>query len=161
MGAEKLSRKLKISYSEAKAIIKQWYSIFRNVSGFSTLAQQRAVERGYVHTILGRRARFSDPRWAYRAANRVIQGSAADVLKYKLVEIDRWITKNGLDDYVHMLVNIHDAILFQIHKDYINDIIPKLKEVFISVQKPPFNLKVPFDADYHWGDNWSEASYGK
>lgn len=161
MGAEKLSKKLKIPYNEAKGIIRQWYSIFRSVSGFTRLATDRAVERGYVHTILGRRARFPDERWAYRAANRVIQGSAADILKYKLVEIDRWIMKNGLEDYVHMLVNIHDAILFQIHKDYQDEIIPKLKEIFIAVQKPPFNLKVPFDAEYHWGDNWSEASYGK
>lgn len=160
MGAEKLSKKLKIPYEEAKKIIKQWYSIFRFVSGFSRLAQERASERGFVHTILGRRARFPDSRWAYRAANRVIQGSAADILKWKLVEIDRWIRENHLEDYVHMLVNIHDAILFQVHKDAIDEI-PNLKDVFISVQGPPFNLKVPFDAEYHVGDNWAEASYGK
>lgn len=160
MGAEKLARKLKISYNEAKAIVRQWYSIFRNVSRFTKLASDRAEEKGYVHTILGRRARFPDPRWCYRAANKIIQGSSADILKYKMVELDAWILKNKYQDYVQMLVNIHDAILFQIHKDYTH-LIPEIKQIFTSVQGPPFNLRVPFDADFHSGVNWSEASYGK
>lgn len=160
MGAPKLAAKLKIPLDEARAIVRKWYSIFRNVSRFTKLASDRATERGYVHTILGRRSRFPDKRWCYRAANKIIQGSSADVLKWKMVELDSWILKNGYSDYVHMLINIHDAILFQVHKDYLH-LIPEIKKVFIDVQSAPFNLRVPFDADYHVGDDWSEASYGK
>lgn len=160
MGAPKLAIKLRISLAEARAIVRKWYSIFRGVSAFTKLASERAEERGYVHTILGRRARFPDKRWCYRSANRIIQGSSADILKYKMVELDAWILKNGYQDYVHMLVNIHDAILFQVHKDYLH-LLPEIKRIFTSVQCPPFNLRVPFDADYHMGDDWSEASYGK
>lgn len=160
MGAPKLARKLKISLDDAKAIVKAWYRTFRRVSAFSKRAAEVAEERGYVYTILGRRARFPDPRWAYRAANRIIQGSSADILKWKMVELDRWIYKNHYQDYVHMLVNIHDAILFQIHKDYLH-LIPEIKQVFTSVQEAPFNLKIPFDAEFHVGNNWAEASYGK
>lgn len=160
IGAEELSNKLGVSYDQAKAIMKQWFRTFPNVSNFTRKAASVAEQRGYVRTILGRRARFPDPRWAYRAANRVIQGSSADILKWKMVEIDRWITKNGHDDVVHMLLNIHDSLLFQIHKDYLH-LAATIKAMFESVQVPPFNLKVPFRADYHEGINWSEASYGK
>lgn len=158
MGAPKLAKKLGIELKEAYNITRLWYRTFRNVSDFSKKAAGVAETRGYVRTILGRRARFPDPRWAYRAANRIIQGSSADILKYKMVQINRWIEKNNYDDYVHMLLNIHDALLFQIHKDYLH-LIPEIGVIFASVQEPPFNLKVPFYSDYHQGENWSEASY--
>lgn len=160
MGAAKLAIKLKISHNEALGIIKKWYRTFRKVGDFTKAAQAKAEQRGYVFTILGRRARFPDPRWAYRAANRIIQGSSADVLKWKMVEINRWIEQNKYDDYVHMLLNIHDAILFQVHKDYLH-LIPEIGKIFTNVLEGPFNLRVPFDEEHHMGDNWSEASYGK
>lgn len=162
MGAPKLARKLRIPLDDAKVIIRKWYRTFRRVAEFTANATERATDRQYVHTILGRRARFPDPRWAYRAANRIIQGSSADILKWKMVEIQKWIEKNKLDDYVHMLVNIHDAILFQIHRDCIAEgIVEKIGEIFTSVQAPPFNLRVPFAEEHHIGFNWAEASYGK
>lgn len=161
MGAPKLARKLHIPLEEAKVIVRKWYRTFRRVADFTRSATERATDRGFVHTILGRRARFPDPRWAYRAANRIIQGSSADILKWKMVEIQKWIEANNLEDYVQMLINIHDAILFQIHREYKDELIPQLKNLFTSVQCEPFNLRVPFDAEWHEGFNWAEASYGK
>lgn len=159
MGSEKLSISLGISIEQAKAIIRRWYQTFRNVSSFTRRAADVAEQRGYVKTILGRRARFPDPRWAYRAANRIIQGGSADILKWKMVEIDRWIEKNNYEDVVHMLLNIHDSIVFQIHKDYVH-LIDEIKIVLESVQGSPFNLKVPFVMNYNQGNNWAVASYG-
>lgn len=159
MGSTKLSKKLKISYDEAKYIVGRWHRTFPQGSAFTKKAQQVAEQRGYVKTILGRRARFPDPRWAYRAANRIIQGSSADILKWKMVQINRWIEHNKYDDFVHLLLNIHDAILVQIHKDYLH-LVPELGKLFADVLGAPFNLKVPFHSDYHMGNNWMEASYG-
>lgn len=159
IGIPKLARKLKITEDQAKIISSKWHKTFPNVSKFSKFAESVFADRGYVRTILGRRARLTDPRGAYRAANRVIQGSSADILKWKMVQIDRWITENKYEDVVHMLINIHDAILFQIHKDYLH-LVPEIGKMFASVQEPPFNLKVPFYADYHQGLTWAEASYG-
>jgi len=167
MGPKKLAIKLGISYEQAKAILDKWMATFprvsnydRNNPGFTQKAQKVAQDRGYVKTILGRRARFPNPDFAYRAANRIIQGGSADILKYKMVEIDNYLVSNKLEDVCKMLLTIHDSIVFEIHKDH-QDLIPILASILERVQVPPFNLKVPFIADYKTGSNWSEATYGK
>lgn len=164
MGIAKLARKLKISENEARYIIRQWYSLFGRRRGatenFTKFAEKVFIERGYVRTILGRRARLTDPKYGYWAANRIIQGSSADILKWKMVEIDKWITNNNYQDVVHMLLNIHDSLVFQIHKDYLH-LVPIISKIFASVQEPPFNLRVPFFAEHGQGENWAVASYGE
>jgi DNA polymerase-1 len=159
MGYPKLATKLKCSQEVAKDILNRWRRTFPGVSGFTRRASQVAEGRGHVRTILGRRARFPDTRWAYRAANRIIQGSSADILKWKMVQINRWIEQNKYQSHVQMLLNIHDAIVFQIHKEF-ERLIPEIAVMFASVQEQPFNLKVPFFADYHQGKDWAQASYG-
>jgi DNA polymerase-1 len=159
MGAYKLSKQLRIPINEAKEIIRRWYQTFQKVGEFTYRASNVAKFRGYVRTILGRRARFSDPRWSYRAANRIIQGSSADILKWKMVQLSLWIERNNYQEVIRLILNIHDAILVEVHKDYAH-LIPTIGDMFASVQEPPFNLRVPFYADYHKGSNWSEASYG-
>src|SRR5690606_23317650 len=78
MGAEKLASKLGISIDEAKAIVRKWHHTFPLVSSFTKKAEQKARQRGWVMTVLGRRARFTDERYTYRAANRIVQGGSAD-----------------------------------------------------------------------------------
>lgn len=170
MGREKLARKLKIDENQAYKIISKWNKLFGKRHGaqetFTKTVENVIKARfdsygeGYVTTLLGRRARFNDMRFAYRGANRIIQGGSADIVKWKMVELNRWIEENNYDEVVHMLVQVHDSLLFQIHKDY-QHLIPIIEKMFISVQEPPFNLRVPFASEYHIGDNWSEASYGK
>jgi len=167
MGPKKLALKLGISYDQAKDISNKWDATFPRVSnydkynpGFTQKAQRVAEDRGYVKTILGRRARFPDPTYAYRAANRIIQGGSADILKFKMVEIDRYLVINKLEDVCRMLLTIHDSLVFEIHKERL-DLIPIIAALLERVQVPPFNLKIPFVADYKSGENWSEATYGK
>ena len=160
MGSKKLAKKLKCAEGQARDYVYRWHRAFPMASNFTKRAEQVAADRGYVRTILGRRARFPDVRFAYRAANRIIQGSSADILKWKMVQINRWIEYNKYDGVVQLLLNIHDAIVVQVHKEYTH-LIPKIQDIFQTVQEAPFNLRVPFYADYHEGKNWSEASYGK
>lgn len=159
MGAAKLATKLGIPYEEALAIVKRWHRTFPRVSGFTKKAETVGRERHYVKTILGRRKRFDHPDYCYRAANAIIQGGSADILKYKMVEIDRWIEANHYDEVVRMILTIHDSILFEVHKDY-QHLIKEIKQIMENVQSPPFNLRVPFIADGKWGINWSDATYG-
>ncbi len=159
MGALKLSIQLGISYDAALKILKKWHKEFPEVSKFTKKAAQVAEERGYVKTILGRRSRFDDPRFSYRAANRIVQGGSADILKFKMVEVDRYLVSNNLEEVCQMILNIHDAIAFEIHKDYLH-LVPIIQQILERVQVPPFNLKIPFVAEYKMGNNWSEATYG-
>lgn len=167
MGAQKLSIQLGISYGEALSILKQLTLTFpkmlgrdKDNPGFTEKAAQVAENRGYVKTILGRRSHFDDPRFSYRAANRIVQGGSADILKYKMIEIDNYLVKNNLEEVCQMLLTIHDALVFQIHKDYLH-LVPVIKDILERVQVPPFNLKVPFVATVQQGANWSIASYGE
>lgn len=160
MGIAKLATQLGISYDEAKKIVYAWKRNFRNVADFTALAAKVAEQRGYVKTILGRRARFPDPRWSYRAANRIVQGGSADILKYQIVKLDEWISENGYENDIKMLLNIHDAVLFEIRDDLKDFAIANIKRILENVQTAPFNLKVPFVADYKIGQTWKEATYG-
>ncbi len=147
MGAKKLAIQLGISYEEARYIIGRWHRTFPRVSHFTKRASEVAEEREYVHTILGRRARFTNPNYSYRAANRIVQGGSADILKYKMVEIEENICADGLQDQIRMLVTIHDSILFEVETE--------------NLQCDPFNLRVPITTEYKYGANWAEATYGK
>ena len=123
-------------------------------------AALRAEERGFVKTILGRRARFDNLRYAYRAANRIVQGGAADILKWKLVELDRWITQNGYDEQIQMLLTIHDSIVLQVREDSLH-LLKEVKALLERVQVPPFNTKVPFTVDSEEpAKDWSISTYG-
>lgn len=167
MGANKLAMRLGLSYDEALDILKDLSKRFPrmlgrdyNNPGFTEKAAQVAQNRGYVKTILGRRSRFDNPRYAYRAANRIVQGGSADILKYKMIQVDNYLRENNLEEVCQMLLNIHDAIVFQIHNDY-KHLVPILAGILEDVNGPPFNLSVPFVVDYKMGKNWSEATYGK
>ena len=159
MGIAKLAKQLGISEDEARTMYYSWKGNFPNVSKFTKLASQVAEQRGYVKTILNRRARFPDPRWAYRAANRIVQGGSADILKYKIVQLDRWICENGHEENIRMLLNIHDAIVFEIEDNILDEAITNIKRIMEDVQTHPFNLKVPFIADYKTGKDWRIATY--
>lgn len=167
MGAEKLALSLGITYGEALDILKDLSKKFprmlgrnRNDPGFTEKASKVAAERGYVKTILGRRSRFDDPRFSYRAANRIVQGGSADILKYKMCQIDDFLVGENLEEVCQMVLTIHDAVAFMLHKDYMY-LIEDIKNILERVQVPPFNLKVPFIAEYKYGKNWSEATYGQ
>jgi DNA polymerase-1 len=166
MGAEKLGASLGMSYDEALGILKHLTRIFprmlgrdRSNPGFTEKASKVAAERGYVKTILGRRSRFDDPKYSYRAANRIVQGGSADILKYKMCRIDEYLVRENLEEVCQMVLTIHDAVAFYIHKDYLH-LINEIKNILERVQVPPFNLKIPFIAEHKSGKNWSEASYG-
>lgn len=160
MGVDKLAASLNIPREQAAEIMKRWYKTFRKVSSFTRDASEVGAARGYVRTILGRRARFPDPRFSYRAANRIVQGGASDILKYKMVELNKWIEADNYDDVCQMLLNIHDAILFQIHKNHLH-LIKDIKHIMEDVRSEPFSLKVPFVAEFKQGLSWATASYGE
>jgi len=162
MGREKLAKQLGVSIDVATDMYYRWQQTFPNVKRLTKQASHVAETRGYVKTILGRRARFPDPRWAYRAANRIVQGGAADILKYMLVKVDDYLVANGLEEDVRMLLTIHDSILFEIRDDILEVQRLKLADILEDTNGPPFSLKVPMVVDKdHMGKTWSEATYGE
>lgn len=135
-----------------------WYSNFTDVKRFQKEAASVFKNRGYVKTILGRRARMNDPRKDYVASNRIIQGSSADIIKERLLYIDLRLEAEG--DISHLLMTVHDSILFQCPVG--DDLTPAwIKAAMEDLNGPPYNLTVPFTVDVTHGLNWAEVKFGK
>lgn len=160
MGPKKLAIQLGISYSEAMAIFKRWHATFPLVSQFTKKAEAVAQQRGYVRTILGRRRRFPNTDFCYRAANSIVQGGSADIMKWKIVQVDRYLEGNGLEEHCQMLLTIHDSLVFEISNDHLY-ILENIREILEDVQVAPFNLILPFKVDKGIGADWSTATYGE
>lgn len=147
------------SIDKATAAWNAWFAAFPNVRAFQDKAKARLKNRGYVHTLLGRRCRLEDHRFAYHGTSKIIQGSNADIVKWKLLEADRRCEDAG--DIVQVNMTVHDSFNGQ----YQNT--PEARKVFdemvadmSEVQCEPFNLSVPFVLEGTEGRNWSEATYG-
>lgn len=160
MGVAKLARSLKITEEEAYSYLIQWYNLFPFVKDWRKFATTVAEQRGFVRTILGRRRRFPDPRGAYKAPNAIIQGGSADILKYKIVEVAEYI-RSLPSDTIHMLLNIHDAIVFEVQDSELGKAaLAECKRIMENVNNGPFRLLVPFIGECKTGKRWSEATYG-
>lgn len=84
------------------------------------------------------------------AINTPLQGSAADMIKAAMIEIQELI--DGHEDEIRMLLQIHDELIFEIKKDKIESYAPKIKKIMSGVIK----LKVPVEVDQSVGHNWGE-----
>lgn len=145
---------------EATAKWNAWFNIFPGVKKFQDNAKARLLNRGYVFTLLGRRCRLEERRFAYRGTSKIIQGSNADIVKHKLLEADRACEENG--DIVQVLMTVHDSYNGQFQdtpeaRKLFNEIVAQMERVQIE----PFNLSVPFVLEGTEGGDWCEATFGK
>lgn len=160
MGKAKLARSLGISAEEAERLFFAWYKLFPTVTKWRKRAIAVAEQRGFVRTILGRRRRFPDVRGVYKAPNAVIQGGSADILKFKLIELDAYCRSLPADTLT-MLLNIHDSVLFEADdSDAGRTALAEAARIMENVNGEPFNLLVPFVVEGKIGKDWSEATYG-
>jgi DNA polymerase-1 len=136
-----------------------WFQAFPGVRDFQQRAKLRLANRGYVKTLLGRRCRLEEKRFAYRGTSKIIQGSNADIIKWKLLEADRACEDNG--DIVQVLMTVHDSFNGQFQdtpqaRALFDDIMVQMAKV----QEDPFNLTVPFEWEGGEGGDWCEATFG-
>lgn len=136
-----------------------WFEAFPTIKDFQDDAKHAIEERGYVMTLLKRRGRLESSRYAYKATSKIIQGGNADILKWKLLQIDKYMESTG--DVLQVLMSIHDAYEGQFVDSKLGHKMHKeMLAIMVDVQSPPFNLRVPFAVDAGTGADWSEASFG-
>lgn len=153
------SQHMGLPLEQAGDMWRAWYDLFPGVRDFQDTAIRVMRQRGYIRTLLGRRGRLDNPRFAYKAVSKIIQGGNADIIKWGLVEIDEELER--LNDEAYLQMSVHDANVWQSPKgargQEINEwVVNKM----CDVQGPPFNLRVPFTADFGKGRNWKESSFG-
>lgn len=115
-------------------------------------------KRGYVKSILGRKARYDgNPRFAYRAVSRVIQNSGGDHMKEGILVANEF--EDAYPDAIQILLSIHDSTDFQFdpgQKKVVKELIAALDNI---ASIAPFNLSVPIPTEFTAGRSWSDASY--
>jgi DNA polymerase-1 len=127
--------------------------------GFQSYATGVMEQRGYIKSLMGRRSREPNPNFAYRALNRILQTSNADILKRSMAEIDEYLMAQG--DTTFLLNNVHDSLDFSYHPD--NQQVYQRALVMMTEDYGPgqkFDLTVPLALEVDEGANWAEASYG-
>ncbi len=155
-----LAQRLRISRTEAKQIIDDYFRHFPSISCFieDTLASAR--ENGYVETIFGRRRYVPDisshnstvRALAERnAVNAPIQGTAADIIKMAMVNVDRRMSREGLQS--RMVLQIHDELLF----DAVQGEVDVLKRLVVEEMENVMKLSAPLTVECNEGKNWLEA----
>ena len=159
-GAFALAEQTGLSRTEAKQMIDSYYENYPKLKIFMTEQVEKARKNGFVETILGRKRHLKDinsNNFVVRghaernAVNAPIQGSAADVIKIAMIDIDRALSEGGFK--TKMLLQVHDELLFEVPEEEIEPIKALIKEKMESAVK----TKVPLIVEVGVGNNWLEA----
>jgi DNA polymerase-1 len=155
-----LASRLGISNEEAQEFIADYFATYPKVGEFMRKMIDFAREHGYVETMMGRRRYLPEIRNTNRnirefaertAINTPIQGSAADLIKKAMIEVQRYIENSGAA--ANMLLQVHDELVFEVAKSQAEAFALKVKEIMENAQQ----LRVPLVVDWGIGKNWLEA----
>ena len=159
-GPFRISQELGISRKAAQEIIKQYFIQYSGIQNYIDNTLSKARSNNYVETILGRRRYVwdvnSENALKKQAAERVainmpIQGSAAELIKIAMIDIQKNIENDKLNS--KMILQIHDELLFEYPFEEEKHLISMVKKSMENAM----NLKVPIIVDYGFGKDWFEA----
>lgn len=161
MSAFGLTRQLGIDRKSAQDYINKYFARYPRVKMYMENTRVMAKEKGYVETLWGRRLYLPDinasqiPR--QKAAERVainapLQGSAADIIKMAMIQIDQWLYEQKIN--AKMIMQVHDELVFEVAENEAEKIADGIRQHMTNVA----SLRVPLLVSIGIGDNWDEAS---
>ena len=159
MGPRGFAASAKIPFEEATSFIEEYFVRFPGIANFIADTIEFVKEYGYTETMFGRKRYMpeinsANPRLrtaAERAAvNHIIQGAAADIMKMAMVQIAKEVLPQ--EKNVHLLLQIHDELLFEGDSESIKNIEPRVIEIMEQIGK----LQVPLTVKVKKGNNWGE-----
>jgi DNA polymerase-1 len=155
-----LSKNLGISRKRAQEFIDNYFEQYPQIKDYMDKAVQEARDKGYAETIMHRRRYLPDihaKKYTVRAfaertaINSPIQGSAADIIKIAMINMQKKLDELHLK--TKMVVQVHDELIFDVPKDELETI----KKIVPEVMQSAVKLDVPLIADSGWGHNWYDA----
>ncbi|HUR40490.1 MAG TPA: DNA polymerase I [Verrucomicrobiae bacterium] len=164
MSAFGLAKQLSVPRAEAQTYMDTFFARYLGVKAYMDNTREQARAKGYVETLLGRRLYLPDIRskngaqrqYAERTAiNAPLQGTAADLIKLAMIDLDRFI-RDGRHP-VSMIMQVHDELVFEGPTQPLQALAPQLAQRMCRI----FKLSVPLAADYGIGANWDDAHSGK
>jgi DNA polymerase I len=159
MSAFGLARQLGVDRGEASDYMARYFSRYPGVRAYMDATREQAHREGYVETLFGRRLYLENltsrnqglRQGAERAAvNAPMQGSAADIIKRAMIAMSTWIADR---DDVHMLMQVHDELVFEVRADAVDTV----RAAVIERMSGAAELAVPLLVDVGVGANWDEA----
>ncbi|WOE66660.1 DNA polymerase I [Aeromonas allosaccharophila] len=161
MSAFGLAKQLGIGRAEAQKYMDLYFERYPGVLEYMERTRQQAEAQGYVETLFGRRLYLPDiksrnaglRKAAERAAiNAPMQGTAADIIKRAMINVDSWI--RGIEDEsIRMLMQVHDELVFEIREEKLEEYTAIIKEKMSAAAE----LNVPLVVEAGTGDNWDQA----
>ena len=155
-----LSNQTNLNRTESKQLIEKYFEKYPKLKQYINNQISFARNNGYVETVLGRRRYLKDinsqnsvVRGAAErnAINAPVQGSAADIIKIAMINIQRKLSKGNYKS--KMLLQIHDELVFDVFKPELNEMIELTK----NEMEKAFEINVPLTVDLNYGLNWLEA----
>jgi DNA polymerase-1 len=160
MSAFGLSRQLNIGRVEAQAYMDTYFLRYPGVQQFMEQTREKARELGYVETLFGRRlylpeikaSNMQRRQAAERAAiNAPMQGTAADIIKRAMIEVDAWLQRTR--PAANLVMQVHDELVFEVREDQLGS----LEKAVVERMAGAAELDVPLIVDTGHGPNWDTA----
>lgn len=155
-----LAKALNISQQEAQEFIDKYFETYPKVKDYMQNKVEYAQSHGYVETVYGRKRFLASElassnhmikEFAQRAAiNQPLQGTAADLIKKAMIEVEKELTKNKMN--AKMVIQVHDELVFEVDESELD----KLKTLVVKAMELSDPLAVPLVVDVEWGRTWKE-----
>ena len=161
MSAFGLTKQLDITRAEAQSYLDTYFERYTGVRDYMDNVRAEAKKDLYVQTIMGRRLYVNEinaanglrRQAAERAAiNAPLQGSAADIIKKAMLDVDTWIA-NEASDTTKMIMQVHDELILEAKKSESEEVLSKVKEIMEAA----VDLDIPLIVEASIGSNWNEA----
>jgi len=160
MSAFGLAKQLHIGRAEAQNYINIYFQRYPGVAQYMDDIKIKAAEQGYVKTLMGRRlylpeinARNGMRRQAAErlAINAPMQGTAADIIKIAMHNVEAWLDRSGVD--AALIMQVHDELVLEVANDQLEEVKMKVCELMSNAVV----LNVPLLVEANEGENWNEA----
>ncbi|OZT75040.1 DNA polymerase I [Vreelandella boliviensis] len=160
MSAWGLSRQLHIERNQAQTYIDRYFDRYPGVARYMERIRSQAAEDGFVETVLGRRLYLPEIQSQNRnrrqgaertAINAPMQGTAADIIKQAMIDVDAWLAEGEFDAL--MVMQVHDELVFEVAEKQVDAFIEQVQKRMQGAAA----LKVPLIVEAESGANWDEA----
>jgi len=152
-----LAKRLEVGYNEAQEYIDSYFAQYPEIKNYMEQSKQFAKENGFVKTLFGRKCYVDLASGGFMksflerlAINAPIQGTAADIIKKAMINLDNEIEARGLKSKV--LLQVHDELVLEVLENEVDEVEKLVRDKMENVVK----LKVPLRVDIGVGDNWQQ-----
>ncbi len=165
MGVNALRANIGGTTAEAKEFYQNYFATFTTLTSYLEKVKEEVRQKGFTTTMFGRRRYFPDinshlpflrASAERMAINAPIQGTQADIIKISMSRIDEYLRKEKKDGVAHLLLQVHDELVYEIKESEVGEISKEIKKIMESVFTKEQSEGVLIIANAHMGNNWAE-----